>query len=244
MSAEQEGLKDFEFHEAPITRQKLKSVDVFSIVLIAVVVIAVAFSVYFYRLAFGGELSMRADSWSAFGSFVGGVFGPLISFVTLVAILRTIRLQRELLLTQQHEFEVMQNIQNRTLASQLRQIKKSESEAAVRVFEEGRHNLLKMVDRYVQGTSKERETKSQKLDLLSQWIVEGKARGREGDVKSIVAHLRGVDDQIVKLLVLYEEIFFDEFESLDKMKDHFHEAIESIFSKDTDIKSVDHPQYE
>lgn len=58
---------------------------------------------YLYRRKFGGEFSPVADDWSAFGSYMGGVLGPLISLLTLAVVIRTVYLQRELLDTQRQE---------------------------------------------------------------------------------------------------------------------------------------------
>ncbi|WPC04210.1 hypothetical protein SBP02_15730 [Pseudomonas benzenivorans] len=51
-------------------------------------------AVYFYKSTFSGEISSASADWSALGSFFGGVFAPVVSFVTLVAIIVTIRLQK------------------------------------------------------------------------------------------------------------------------------------------------------
>lgn len=64
----------------------------------------VGVAIYVYRLKFGGGLSAEAANWSTFGSYVGGVFGPLFSFLTLLAVLKTVYLQRELLSNQVKEF--------------------------------------------------------------------------------------------------------------------------------------------
>ncbi len=46
-----------------------------------------------YLLVFNDGLSLSADKWSAFGSYFGGVLGPIVSLVTLFAVMRTIGLQ-------------------------------------------------------------------------------------------------------------------------------------------------------
>ena len=81
--------------------------DLFSLFLVVVVIVSVVLAVVLYRQSFGSGLSLEPNNWSAFGGYMGGVFGPLISFLTLLAILKTIRLQKELLDTQRTEFEAM-----------------------------------------------------------------------------------------------------------------------------------------
>ncbi len=68
------------------------------------VVIAVVIAILLYRFKIGGELASKSDEWSNFGTYIGGVLGPLISFVTLLAVLKTVYMQRDLLETQKNEF--------------------------------------------------------------------------------------------------------------------------------------------
>jgi hypothetical protein len=72
--------------------------------IVGLAAIGVGTAIYAYRLSFGGGLSSEVADWSAFGSYAGGVFGPLISFLTLLAVLKTVYLQRELLDNQSAEF--------------------------------------------------------------------------------------------------------------------------------------------
>jgi hypothetical protein len=72
--------------------------------IVALCALGICIAIYAYRLKFGGGLSSEASDWSAFGSYSGGVFGPLILFLTLLAVLKTVYLQRELLDNQVAEF--------------------------------------------------------------------------------------------------------------------------------------------
>lgn len=232
MSEGQEAKQDLGIDELEMIRSRSKSIDAFSIMLVGVVGIAVVLSVYYYRTAFAGGLSSQTDNWSAFGTFFGGVFGPLISFVTLIAILKTIGLQRELLQTQQHEFDAMQRIQIQTLTSQLNQVKKSDDQASAQVFEDGRNKLLTMLDRYIEGLTRELEQKRQRFDLLAQWMMDGKAPGRQDDLMKADQKLKQLDQQEVGLVLLYDEIIFGEFESLEDMKNHFRRELRNIFAEE------------
>ena len=73
----------------------------FMLMLMACAGVCVAF--YIYRDQFGGGYSSEPDNWSAFGSYMGGVLGPLVSLLTLIAVIRTVYLQRELLDAQREE---------------------------------------------------------------------------------------------------------------------------------------------
>lgn len=56
---------------------------------------ALVLAVGCYLKIFNNGLSQSPDNWSAFGSFFGGLFSPLISVVTLFALMRTIGLQMD-----------------------------------------------------------------------------------------------------------------------------------------------------
>ncbi|WP_332773339.1 hypothetical protein [Pseudomonas sp. ESBL1] len=73
----------------------------FSLMLIACAGVYLAFSIY--REQFDGGYSPEPGDWSAFGSYMGGVLGPLVSLLTLIAVIRTVYLQRELLGAQREE---------------------------------------------------------------------------------------------------------------------------------------------
>lgn len=47
-----------------------------------------------YALQFGNELASSHERWGQFGEYVGGVLGPLFSFLALLAVVGTIELQR------------------------------------------------------------------------------------------------------------------------------------------------------
>ncbi|WP_417663024.1 hypothetical protein [Pseudomonas sp.] len=74
--------------------------------------------VYLYTRTFSGALSSESNNWSNLGGFFGGVFSPVISFVTLVAIVITIRLQRTMLQMQSDEFIRIYEVQDKVLKSQ------------------------------------------------------------------------------------------------------------------------------
>lgn len=96
--------------------------------IIALGAIGIGIAIYAYRLKFGGELSSEASDWSAFGSYAGGVFGPFISFLTLLAVLKTVYLQRELLDNQAAEFIKLDAHQQLAAKKQDQQLEMAKSE--------------------------------------------------------------------------------------------------------------------
>jgi hypothetical protein len=214
---------------ADIPRKRYISVDAFSAVLVGAVIVSVGLSIYFYRQSFSGELSVSPDKWSAFGTYIGGLFGPLISFLTLIAILKTIGLQKELLDTQRNEFAAMERLQTRTLASQLSQIERADADADRRLVEESRLNVLKTLDNYSSALHKEFETKQRGYETLLDWAMKGHA----GPAKEQITMLRGkLDDyetRLAALTMLYNDLCFDDFTDVASLKASYQKGMERIW---------------
>ena len=85
---------------------------------ILILIIGLLVSVFFYIDTFSGGISTKSSDWSALGSFFGGIFSPAVSFVTLMAIIITISLQKKFLESQSSEFTKLQRLQESTLNSQ------------------------------------------------------------------------------------------------------------------------------
>ncbi|CAI8749666.1 hypothetical protein [Pseudomonas sp. IT-P260] len=114
---------------------------------LAIIFVLLGSLLYFYFNVFDGGVSKKPDSWSAFGSFFGGVFGPVISLVTLFALLRTIQLQKELLVTQSTEFDALSSLQS----EQLREAKLSDYKThQLQLLHQQTTMLEQMQDRYQQ----------------------------------------------------------------------------------------------
>ncbi|WP_069943097.1 hypothetical protein [Pseudomonas putida] len=82
----------------------------FNLVSVLVVVVATFVASFLYRINVGSEFSSSPNDWAAFGSYIGGIMGPLVSFFALIAVLLTIHLQRELLKTQRDEIKRMHEL--------------------------------------------------------------------------------------------------------------------------------------
>lgn len=85
-------------------------------------IIGLGVALFVYKVTFPGDLSTKLADWSSVGSFFGGIFAPAVSFVTLVAIIITIRLQKIFLETQVSEFSKIHELQDKTLKSQEEQL--------------------------------------------------------------------------------------------------------------------------
>lgn len=217
---------------------KKRSFDWFSLLLVTVLLVSVAVALFYYRKAFGSGLSSAADNWSAFGSFIGGIFGPLISFLTLLAILKTIGLQKELLETQRSEFEAMQNLQTRTLESQLEQIERSNFEQERRLVEEARLNLLKILENYSAGLQKECDTRRQGINILLQWSMEGRNVDPE-KIEKVRSKISQYEKQLAAFSVLYDSLCFGDYADVSAIKSHYKSEMERICSDPISSPALD-----
>lgn len=206
-----------------------KYFDLFSVLLVSVVVVAVVLAMVVYRKAFSSDLSIEPNNWSAFGSYIGGVFGPLISFLTLLAILKTIGLQKELLDTQRTEFETMQTLQVKAIEAQLSQIRSSDAESARRLIEESRISALQALDKYLHGMRAEYEQKKSQLDSLYQWVLDGKAVASAADIERITVKLKEYEVKLASMTILYGDLCFGDFESVKELRDKFQTEIAEIW---------------
>lgn len=74
------------------------------IVAIASLVIVTVFVSYF--IMFDGFLTARQDYWGQFGDFIGGTLNPILSFLTLMAIVLTVVLQHKQLEMSRVELDI------------------------------------------------------------------------------------------------------------------------------------------
>lgn len=206
-----------------------KYFDLFSVLLVSVVVVSVVLAMVVYRQAFSSELSIEPNNWSAFGSYVGGVFGPLISFLTLLAILKTIGLQKELLDTQRTEFETMQALQVKAIEAQLSQIRSTDAESARRLIEESRVSALRALDKYIHGIRAEYEQKKSQLNSMHQWVLDGKANPSADDMKRMTVKLKEYEKKLALMTILYGDLCFGDFENVEELRGKFQAGVAEIW---------------
>ncbi|WP_308907648.1 hypothetical protein [Pseudomonas canadensis] len=127
----------------------------------ASILVSLAIAIFFYRLKFSGGLSDNSTDWSNFGSYMGGVFGPLVSFVTLLAVLKTVYMQRELLDTQKQEFIALNSQQVSSLERQDAQLKISIEESQRSSVQDYLSNQFKLIDVLIANQQRQAEAMSE-----------------------------------------------------------------------------------
>lgn len=207
----------------------IKAVTSFWFLSCVCIVIAFCVAVTAYLSKFDGGLSGQSSDWSNFGSYIGGVFGPLVSFITLLAVLKTVYLQRELLDTQRIEFEQMQSNQVKALETQQEQIKNASEQAARETMERARLAILGMIDRYIQLVEKKQDRTTEGLARIGDWVSAGNTFAtltQTQKLANINVELRSV---ILKLIGLSELISLMDYNTVSEMRSYYEVEIAKIF---------------
>lgn len=70
----------------------------------ALLSILIVYGFYFFK--FNGDLSIKHEVWGGFGDFIGGTLNPILSFLALIALLVTIKIQTNQLFLSRRELEL------------------------------------------------------------------------------------------------------------------------------------------
>lgn len=176
------------------------------------VVIAVVIAILLYRFKIGGELASKSDEWSNFGTYIGGVLGPLISFVTLLAVLKTVYMQRDLLETQKNEFTDLSAKQDQQLV-----LAKAEAERAkVQAYQATVLNVLESFSAEFKDDARElavsaSNVASRGLNILDSARLVESYKSREDEARKKVSEF--------KILAL--ELSINEYQNTDEIKKKF-----------------------
>lgn len=192
------------------------------------VVVSIIVAVVLYRYRFSGTLAVTSVEWANFGGYIGGVFGPLVSFVTLLAVLKTVYMQRELLDVQKHEFNQLLKLQRLDSLKQDEQLALAKSEAnraKVLAYQTSILNLIESYSNEFRLDANEMFAAAEKASLGQLSILEGinaesKYRRRCDKSREIVAAL--------KLLAL--DLSIAEFSDVSEVRDKFAPRLMQILS--------------
>ena len=65
------------------------------VILIGLLVLIISSGAYYFYVGFDKSISSSGSDWSEFGSYFGGVVGPILSFISIVLLVYTINQQSE-----------------------------------------------------------------------------------------------------------------------------------------------------
>lgn len=138
----------------------LKGFWSFAALIVLPVIVAAIFSFLLYRAQFGGGFSGVSAKWSEFGGYIGGVLGPIVSFCTLLAVVRTVYLQRELIEVQKLEYKKL-------LDQQDVQITLAKDEMQVARTTSYRELQLRLVEMLIEQSKQEAAIIQREIDRYS-----------------------------------------------------------------------------
>jgi len=75
------------------------------IIISILALLSVIFAFALYRYHFSGQIVLDSNEWSNFGSYYGGIVGPILSFFSIVLLVITVKLQEKALLQQKDEVD-------------------------------------------------------------------------------------------------------------------------------------------
>ena len=161
------------------------------------VLLVACVAIYYYRLKFGGDFSDKSSEWSDFGSYIGGIFGPLVSFVTLLAVLKTVHLQRELLTAQRVEFDRMNTVQQQTFDAQINQNSSIAEDAKRKRVADFQNTVLQLLNQQI-------SLQEGIVDSIEKYEKEIYAKADLRNDARVAAITRTVEDKSVALNVVKE----------------------------------------
>ena len=207
------------------------------IVWIGVSCILLAFVVMnFYFDVFKGDWSDNSADWGAFGSYFGGVFTPIVSIVSTLAVFYTITLQRLIL-------RETQTFSQDTLAKQQQQIDDSNKSSLYLALENHRNRLLKSTEQQIFSLAQECLILQEKINQGNQaW--NSSAANRMGLVRysdeTADQQLQSKQWKIERLNHLMLRLALDEFKDIPTMNSWYQEGLLKIlpYSLDEDIPDI------
>jgi hypothetical protein len=94
-----------------------------------------------YRETFHGPFSTKPEEWGQFGDYIGGLLNPLLGTLTLIGVLYTVMLQRDVLAVTRHQLaDARRTTWNQRLLSEQQ------------AFETGFFHLLEAVDQHARSS--------------------------------------------------------------------------------------------
>lgn len=181
-----------------------------------------------YLSVFNNGFSHSPDNWSAFGAFFGGLIGPAVSLVTLLAVLKTVYLQKELLDTQRAEFAAMQLLQQATFESQSAQIAAAKLVSERDYFDRVRISCLQMIDRQILLHENKLGRVDSAIKLAAKMAYEGKSI-RSEDINGMKENHQLIDRVVSDLTLLSIRVSQDEYASATDLQNHYRSEMVKVF---------------
>lgn len=182
-----------------------------------------------YLWKFNSGLSSSSDNWSAFGSFFGGVFGPLISGVTLVALVKTIRLQQQMMLTQKKDSERVISIQNDSLKNQLEQLDIVKSQLESARLSDFKASVIRMLEQRITYYQNSQADVLTRISILKQLSISDEEF--QEAVAKLSSAMPNYKDEVSRLLKFSLKLSVMEFDNVEALRAYMDSEI-TLMSQD------------
>lgn len=196
------------------------------------VVLAVFFlAVVLYKATFSGGFSNVSADWSNFGSYIGGILSPMVSFVTLLAVLRTVYLQRDLLDSQRDEFNRMNELQQRTFDSQQAQIQRAGEEALALQVAAAQDSAIKAIEMRMNMHERDFDRQHDMAFRYSDKVSGDMTPENESKIKLIVSYRDRARESVDLLSKVALDISIARYENIDQVKRFLEDGLKEAYAK-------------
>ncbi len=203
----------------------------FWFLIVAAAVLALGVTIYLYRFKFGGELSANSSEWSAFGAYIGGVFGPLISFLTLLAVLKTVYLQRELLDAQREEFDRMNSLQLEAFESQRAQVAKSDRDALTLQVSAAKESAVRLVEIRINMHERDFDRQHDMSFRFREEFGNSMSEDNFNRLQKMIDHRDRARESVDLLSKVALDIAIASFSSVAEVKECLKESVLAVYAK-------------
>lgn len=203
----------------------------FWFLIVAAALLALAVTIYLYRFKFGGELSENSSDWSAFGTYIGGVFGPLVSFLTLLAVLKTVYLQRELLDAQREEFDRMNSLQLEAFESQQVQIARSDRDALTLQVSAAQESAVRLVEIRINMHERDFDRQYDMSFRFREEFGDNMSEDNFNKLQKMIDHRDRARESVDLLSKVALDIGIANFSSVAGVRDCLKESVLAVYAK-------------
>jgi hypothetical protein len=195
--------------------------------------LVVAGAIYLSIFRYG--LSTDPNNWSAFGSFFGGIFSPLVAGVTLVALLKTIVVQREMIDSQREEYREVEAQQFKAFAEQQGQTELSRKALHATRVGDYKRGIMQMLEQQINyqhsSANLHRERLNTAMEMLGPLsLVEG-TKENLASLESLKKCTEGMNDgerNAKNISLLAMKVALQEFASVEEVKNYISSSIGNL----------------
>ncbi|BFM20489.1 hypothetical protein R50076_15380 [Gilvimarinus japonicus] len=196
-------------------------------------------AISYYQTTFNGEPSTDPKYWSAFGSYIGGIFSPLIAFCTIPILGITVFLQWQIIVTQQREFLALHRIQEK-------QLKQAESDSEFQRINSYKQTILTVINQQLDSYKVQKRDLSESLHASKVKTTAGFVGTIDSSEGAVYISEKDLQKRFDKMITqlrerihshtnLSAEIAVKQFSTMQEFIDHYRDRIELIMQTQNTI---------